>query len=125
MENRLCAVKNNNEWLRGRCQLVSTDKQIVKVRYIDWGNIVHIKAKGKLNFDRVKSIIYLFRYSIITKRVGINHRNFSSEKIFSFRFYQESACCLPCRLDGVDDIKFDTKILDYYNEILIGIINDN
>jgi hypothetical protein len=48
MENRLCAVKNNNEWLRGRCQSVSVDKQIVKVRYIDWGNTVHIKSKGKL-----------------------------------------------------------------------------
>lgn len=54
MENRLCAVKNNNEWLRGRCQLVSTDKQIVKVQYIDWGNIVNIKTKGNLFF-------YLFK----------------------------------------------------------------
>jgi hypothetical protein len=46
MENRLCAVKNNNEWLRGRCQLVSRDKQMVKVRYIDWGNTVNIKTNG-------------------------------------------------------------------------------
>lgn len=48
MENRLCAIKNNNEWLRGRCQSVSPDKQIVKVQYIDWGNTVNIKTKGKL-----------------------------------------------------------------------------
>jgi hypothetical protein len=48
IENRLCAVKNNNEWLRGRCHLISTDKQIVKVRYIDWGNTVHIKTEGNL-----------------------------------------------------------------------------
>jgi len=54
MENRLCAVKNNNEWLRGRCQLVSTDKQLVKIQYIDWGNIVNIKTKGNLFF-------YLFK----------------------------------------------------------------
>jgi hypothetical protein len=54
MENRLCVVKNNNEWLRGRCQLVSTDKQLVKVQYIDWGNTVNIKTKGNLFF-------YLFK----------------------------------------------------------------
>lgn len=49
-------------------------------------------------------------------------------KISSFihiRFYQESACCLPCRLDGLDDIPFDNKILHHCNEILIGIVHVN
>ena len=51
MENRLCMVKNNNQWLRARCQMVSADKQIVKIQYIDWGNTVHVKAKGNLFFS--------------------------------------------------------------------------
>ncbi len=67
MKNRLCAVKNNNEWLRGRCQLVSRDKQMVKVRYIDWGNTVNIKTNGNSFFYLKETIIYLFRYSTITK----------------------------------------------------------
>jgi hypothetical protein len=41
------------------------------------------------------------------------------------RFYQESACCLPCRLDGLDDITFDNKIIDHCNEILIGMVHVN
>lgn len=39
------------------------------------------------------------------------------------RFYQESACCLPCHLDGIDDVKLDNQILNHCNKILIGIIN--
>ena len=54
IENRLCVVKNNNEWLRGRCQSVSTDKRIVKVRYIDWGNTVNIKTEGKRVANNLK-----------------------------------------------------------------------
>lgn len=51
IENRLCAVKNNNEWIRARCLAVSKDKQIVQVQYIDWGNIVHLKSQGRYDFD--------------------------------------------------------------------------
>ena len=59
IENRLCAVKNNNDWIRARCLAVSKDKQIVKLQYIDWGNIVHLQSKGKRDSNGQNEFIWI------------------------------------------------------------------